>query len=141
PRLDVTAGLTVLALRRHARGTPRPVGRALNRRTQDLGLEGGQRDAQCMIRCVSKSGMQPPVALVVYPRDRPGSGVFYPFASFSPEWNTMRYALEQNVPVRFCDLPQTVTLASIHEHELLEGDEPPDPIKLLSVAAGEADPD
>ena len=30
---------------------------------------------------------------------------YYPFASFSPEWQAMLYSLEQAIPVRFFDLP------------------------------------
>ncbi|WP_304452975.1 DUF5682 family protein [Nocardiopsis sp. YSL2] len=36
---------------------------------------------------------------------------FWPFASFSPEWQALRYAVEHDVPVRFCDLPAAHTLA------------------------------
>ena len=90
-------------------------------------LVEGPPDGDALIKFVALAGMQPPVALVVYPRDSPGSGVFYPFAVFSPEWNAMRYALDRNIPVRFCDLPQAIALAASEQRELLDEDEPPIP--------------
>jgi hypothetical protein len=137
----VTDGVTVLGIRHHGPGSARSLCRALERIEPDLVLVEGPPEGDALIRFVTDPGMHPPVALVVYPRDRPGSGVFYPFAVFSPEWNAMRYALGRNVPVRFCDLPQAIGLAAREQRELLAEDEPPDPISLLSQAAGDTDPE
>ena len=62
----------------------------------------GPPDAQALVPLVAAPGMRPPVALVIYPPEHPGVGVFYPFATFSPEWNAMRYALAHGIPVRQC---------------------------------------
>src|SRR5205085_2296582 len=80
--------------------------RALERLVPDVLLVEGPPDAQALIPLAIVPEMKPPVALVVYPPDRPGLGVFYPFAAFSPEWNVIRYALERGIPVRFCDMRQ-----------------------------------
>ncbi|HEV3049519.1 MAG TPA: DUF5682 family protein, partial [Longimicrobium sp.] len=48
---------------------------------------------------------RPPVALLVYDPADPRRAVHYPFATFSPEWQAVRYALDAGIPVRFCDLP------------------------------------
>jgi hypothetical protein len=137
----VTDGVTILGIRHHGPGSSRSLVRALERIQPDLVLVEGPPDGDALIKFVAQPDMRPPVALVVYPRERPGSGVFYPFAVFSPEWNAMRYALDHNVPVRFCDLPQATALAVREQRELLEDDEPPDPIRLLGQAAGESDPE
>ncbi len=52
--------------------------------------------------------MSPPVALLVYENDAPSSAVYYPFATFSPEWQALRWALDKDVPARFIDLPQSL---------------------------------
>jgi hypothetical protein len=137
----VTDGVTVLGVRHHGPGSSRSLVRALERIEPDLVLVEGPPDGDGLVKFVAQPGMQPPVALVVYPRDRPASGVFYPFAVFSPEWNAMRFALERNIPIRFCDLPQAIALASREPRELVDEAEPPDPISLLSQAAGESDPE
>ena len=49
--------------------------------------------------------MQPPVALLAYRPDAPQHAVYYPFAAFSPEWQAMRYAAENGIPLQFFDLP------------------------------------
>ncbi|HEY0581985.1 MAG TPA: DUF5682 family protein, partial [Chloroflexota bacterium] len=133
----MTDGVAVLGIRHHGPGSARSVVRALDRLSPDLVLVEGPPDAQRLVPFVVQTGMRPPVALVVYPPDRPAAGVFYPFASFSPEWNALRWALDRDVPVRFCDLPQAISLAGPSQAE----DEPQDPIRLLAEAAGESDPE
>ena len=134
----MTDGVTVLGIRHHGPGSARSAVRALERLEPDLVLVEGPPDAQALLPLADAPEMKPPVALVVYPPDRPGVGVFYPFATFSPEWNVIRWALHHRTPVRFCDLPQAISLA---DRELVERDEPADPIRLLAEAAGEDDPE
>lgn len=55
--------------------------------------------------------LRPPVALMAYQNDSPSNAAFYPFAEFSPEWQTMLYGKEQGVEVRPFDLPLSYTLA------------------------------
>ena len=55
--------------------------------------------------------LRPPVALMAYQSDQPKNSAFYPFADFSPEWQTMLYGKEHGVEVRPFDLPLSYTLA------------------------------
>lgn len=55
--------------------------------------------------------LRPPVALMAYQSDSPSNAAFYPFAEFSPEWQTMLYGKEHGVEVRPFDLPLSYTLA------------------------------
>ena len=141
----MTDGVAILGVRHHGPGSARSALRALERLVPDVLLVEGPPDAQALIPLAIVPEMKPPVALVVYPPDRPGLGVFYPFAAFSPEWNVIRYALERGIPVRFCDLPQAMILADVlaspADRELVDAGEPADPIRLLAEAAGEADPE
>ena len=100
----MTNGVAVLGIRHHGPGSARSAVRALERLAPDLVLVEGPPDAQALLPLAAAAEMQPPVALVVYPPERPGVGVFYPFAVFSPEWNVIRYALAREIPVRLCDL-------------------------------------
>lgn len=59
----------------------------------------------------SHENMKPPVALLAYVPEDPRLSVFYPFTDFSPEWNAIRYALENKIPVRFIDVPLVHGLA------------------------------
>ena len=53
-----------------------------------------------------------PVALLIYVPDSPRRAVYYPFATFSPEWQALRYGQTRGIPVRFMDLPQSIQLAA-----------------------------
>lgn len=97
---------------------------------------------------VSYGQMKPPVALLGYQPDVPQNAVFYPFADFSPEWQALRYALRENVTLRFFDLPLAHSLAFEAErkdgNEPVEADDeaikqPGDPFDLLAEAAGYTD--
>lgn len=55
--------------------------------------------------------LRPPVALMAYHSDQPKNAVFYPFAEFSPEWQTMLYGKEHGIEVRPFDLPLSYLLA------------------------------
>ena len=55
--------------------------------------------------------------MLAYVPDNPQQAVFYPFATFSPEWNAIKYALEHKIPVRFIDMPLTHSLVSKQESD------------------------
>ena len=55
--------------------------------------------------------LRPPVALMAYQSDQPHNSVSYPFAEFSPEWQTLLYAKEHGIEVRPFDLPLSYLLA------------------------------
>ncbi|RKS06964.1 hypothetical protein DFP74_2614 [Nocardiopsis sp. Huas11] len=115
-RLD-TSGLHVLGVRHHGPGSARAVRAALEEIKPDAVLIEGPPEADALTGLVGE--LEPPVALLAYLADTPkgdapraGEGwAFWPFASFSPEWQALRYAVENDVPVRFCDLPAAHTLA------------------------------
>ncbi|WP_159941675.1 MULTISPECIES: DUF5682 family protein [unclassified Nocardiopsis] len=136
-RLD-TSGLHVLGVRHHGPGSARAVRAALEEIKPEAVLIEGPPEADALTSLVGE--LEPPVALLAYaaekegPRRDAGEGwAFWPFASFSPEWEALRYAVGHGVPVRFCDLPAAHTLAErmAAAEERRQREEDPD-------AAGEA---
>ncbi|GAB2480934.1 DUF5682 family protein [Nocardiopsis aegyptia] len=115
-RLD-TSGLHVLGVRHHGPGSARAVRAALEEIKPDAVLIEGPPEADALTSLVGE--LEPPVALLAYLADTPKGDAprasegwaFWPFASFSPEWQALRYAVEHDVHVRFCDLPAAHTLA------------------------------
>jgi hypothetical protein len=132
----VTEGVTVLGIRHHGPGSARSAVRALKHLQPDMVLIEGPSDAQGVIEYAGDPGMCPPVAIVVYAADKPSGGAFYPYASFSPEWNALQYAFREGVPVRFIDLPH-----AMWQGESRSAEEAIDPIAVLAEAAGEPDPE
>lgn len=91
-----------------------------------------------LLGLAAHADMQPPVALLVYDPETPSDAAFYPFASFSPEWVAVRWALAANATVRFIDAPRSARA----------DDESPapqaprrriDPLEAMAEAAGFSD--
>jgi hypothetical protein len=131
------AQVTIFGIRHHGPGSARSLCRALEQLQPDAILVEGPPDAAEVLPWLTHSGMQPPVALLIYAPDQPRQAVYYPFAVFSPEWQALQYGLSRGVPIRFMDLPQAHRLAV--ETEPLPDDIRRDPLRWLAEAAGYSD--
>ncbi len=96
----------IFGIRHHGPGSAKSLLKSLRDVQPDILLVEGPADATEMLPWLAHQDMQPPVALLVYRPDNPKRAGFFPFAIFSPEWQGIQYALRQNIPVRFMDLPQ-----------------------------------
>ncbi|WNM29731.1 DUF5682 family protein [Streptomyces sp. Li-HN-5-11] len=105
------AGPLLLGVRHHGPGSARAVRAALEAARPAVVLIEGPPEADALISLAAEKEMRPPVALLAHAVDEPGRSAFWPFAEFSPEWVTLRWALEHDVPARFIDLPAAHTLA------------------------------
>jgi hypothetical protein len=138
--------VSVFGIRHHGPGSARSLLAALTGLRPDVVLVEGPPEGDAVVGLAAHPDIRPPVALLAYPPDTPGRAVFYPFATFSPEWQAIRYALASDVPVRFIDIPvaHRLALAPEPEDEPAEPAEPDrdgDPIGWLARSAGEADPE
>jgi hypothetical protein len=138
-------GIHLLGIRHHGPGSARSVVRALESIEPDVILLEGPPDGQEILTLAADEGMKPPVALLVYRPDQVRQAVYYPFAEFSPEWQTIQYGAGHKIPVRFMDLPQSRRLAMSAEpsppEEVSENDPKPlslrrDPMRFIAHAAG-----
>lgn len=131
----------LLGIRHHGPGSCRNVLNYLQELQPDLILLEGPPEAEALLSCVEHPQMVPPVALLAYQPDEPQNAVFYPFAEFSPEWQAMRYAAQNGVPLRFFDLPliHSMALRKKAETETPEAQLPGDPFDWLAHAAGFTD--
>lgn len=132
----------VFGIRHHGPGSARSVRRALEELAPDIVLVEGPPDAQSQLPMITHAAMKPPVALLVYASDSPSQAVFYPFATFSPEWQALSFALECGIPARFMDLPLSHQLKREEDREEeREGGEElhDDPLGILARAAGYTD--
>jgi hypothetical protein len=101
----------LFGIRHHGPGCARALREALDRLNPDIVLVEGPPDAHGVLPLLTHPAMKPPVALLIYAPDAPAHAVYYPFTTFSPEWQAMSYALTRNIPARFIDLPQSVRMA------------------------------
>jgi hypothetical protein len=131
--------LSVLGIRHHGPGSARVLVRALETLEPTIVLVEGPPDASDVLTFAAHADMSPPVALLVYQADEPSSAVYYPFATFSPEWQALRWALNRGVPARFIDLPQSLRRPDTGTEQEAEHATPTDPLESLARAAGFAD--
>lgn len=133
----------LLGIRHHGPGSCRNVLEYLQELKPDLILLEGPAEAEVLLPCALSEQMEPPVALLAYQPDQPQNAVFYPFAEFSPEWQTICYAIRNEVPLRFFDLPLAHSMAlsqkPAKEEKEATGDIYRDPFDYLAEAAGYTD--
>ncbi len=104
-------GVTVFGIRHHGPGCARSLRRALDESRPDVIVIEGPADAEDLLPWVAHGGLFPPVALLVWQVGEPRRAAYFPLAVFSPEWQALIWAAENNVPARFMDLPQSHQLA------------------------------
>ena len=148
----------IFGIRHHGPGSARSLIAALSEYQPDAVLIEGPADADPLLHWVLADGMTPPLALLGYAPDHPQTAAFWPYAIFSPEWQAMRYALQRNIEVGFCDLPASAMLArwprrrspdDDRDEQEIAPDETPratppeqhDPLAVLAAAAGYDDPE
>lgn len=100
-------GAHVLGVRHHGPATARAVLARLQQLQPDCVLVEGPPEGDALLGVVADPEMRPPVAIMVCLPDEPGNAAFWPFAHWSPEWQALRWAAENEVPARFMDLPFT----------------------------------
>lgn len=111
------ASIHIFGVRHHGPGSSRSLRRALEALKPDCILVEGPPDAESVISFASRGDLKPPVALLIYDPQKPQCAAYYPFAVFSPEWQAIQFGLDQNVTVRFMDLPQSIQMGLATEQE------------------------
>lgn len=133
----------VFGVRHHGPGSARSLVRALEDLQPDVILVEGPPEADPLVDLARSEELSPPVALLAYPASgaSSSSASFWPFAVFSPEWQAIKFAVANDVPLHFCDLPASARFAS--SPEPAAGEEAPvdetersDPLGVLAAAAG-----
>ena len=123
----------LLGIRHHGPGSARSVVASARRApTVDRARRVAGRDDAAAFAWIGDAGLEPPVALLGHVVDDPRRAAFAPLASFSPEWQAIRWANEHEVPVEAIDLPLANTLAgAADDGALVEGEAPVDPLGAL----------
>jgi hypothetical protein len=134
--------VSILGIRHHGPGSARSVEKALGELKPDAVLVEGPPEAEPLLPLAAHPDMRPPVALLGYATDEPGRATFYPFTGFSPEWQAIRYAQAERVPLRMIDLPLARVLAEPPDTRAADPEWiRHDPIAWLAEAAGHGDPE
>jgi hypothetical protein len=134
--------ITLFGIRHHGPGSARSVRAALEKLRPDCVLVEGPPEANALLPLFADPETTPPLALLIYLPDNPQHAVFYPFAEFSPEWQAIRYALTNQISVRFMDLEQRYLLVADRTDPApvpMPVSPSSDPFQILAQAAGYSD--
>ena len=104
--------MRVFGIRHHGPGSARRLLAALDAYAPDLLLLEMPADAAGQLTALTDKDLRPPVALVLYDAKDIENAAFYPFATFSPEYQALRWAAGRNVTVTPIDLPARHFLAA-----------------------------
>ena len=74
-------------------------------------LVEGLADAGDVIPHITRKGTKPPIAILAYTDSLPVRTLAYPLARYSPEYQALMWAKENNARVEFIDLPSSIFLA------------------------------
>lgn len=96
----------LLGIRHHGPGSAYSVRQALHEIQPDIILIEGPAEAESILPLAAETTMEPPVALLLYAEDDLADAAFYPYTTFSPEWQALQLGLQRGLPIRFMDLPQ-----------------------------------
>ncbi|MDR2466127.1 MAG: DUF5682 family protein, partial [Prevotellaceae bacterium] len=81
----------------------------------------GPSDATPLMRDMAGKGVRPPVALLAYTTTLPIETALYPFASYSPEYQAILWAIRRKAELRFIDLPADILL-NLHREKRENGE-------------------
>ena len=114
----------------------------LDRRKPKIVLIEGLSDANPLIADITRRGSEPPIAILAYTDSLPVRTLVYPFARYSPEYQAIAWAKENNRTAEFIDLPSDIFLAlqDINRFEQVDAEESDDDSEVdESVAATHLD--
>ncbi len=152
----MASALHILGIRHHGPGSARRLLEALGELRPSIVLIEGPSDASDLLPMLADAAMVPPVALLTYAADDPARAIFWPFATYSPEYQAACWAVRHGAAVRFIDLaaswrlvPAASPVAATEEADAAatpqpDSEEPPnmlarDPIGVLAAAGGYED--
>ena len=92
-------------IRHHGPGSARRLLESLDALQPAEILIEGPADLSGLMPMLADKDMVPPIALLAYPAGEPERSVFWPFSVFSPEYQAIVWAVKNDVPTRFIDLP------------------------------------
>jgi hypothetical protein len=84
--------------------------RYLDRLRPEVVLIEGLADADGLVRHMTAKGARPPIAILAYTDSVPVRTLVYPLARYSPEYQALLWAQENDARVEFIDLPSDIFL-------------------------------
>ncbi|MCL1038052.1 DUF5682 family protein [Shewanella submarina] len=116
-----------LGIRHHGPGSTKRLLAALESIQPVALLIEGPADCTELLSFLGSEQMVPPVSLLSFATRESGFSIYYPFADYSPELQASKWAIANEVEVRFIDLPVSIQLADMLKQQAESEDEQPEP--------------
>lgn len=110
--------------------------KALGQQQPDVLLVEAPAEFDALIADSANPEIRPPVAALIYQTDVPRHASFYPFAKFSPEWQALQWAHDNNCSIRSFDLPAANSIA-LDAEEATAAEVDPSDVEPLDDEEGE----
>lgn len=140
--------IMVFGIRHHGPGSANAILKALELYSPDAILLEGPVEGEDILNIALDKETVPPVAMLVYEKEKPEKSYLFPFAEWSPEWQTIKWAGNNNIPLHFFDLPMSIQFSFENQNSADEQDEEVHQGKnknyafdLFAKAAGYSDPE
>jgi len=134
--------IKVYGIRHHGPGSAGNLLSVLQKQQPDCLLIEGPADANNLLTDLNIAEFKPPVAILVYDPKDLENAVFVPFAGFSPEWVAIKFAINNQLHLRFIDLPMGAKMEPTDQVDianLILPDIVRDPLGTLAKAQGYRD--
>ncbi|MCY7482939.1 DUF5682 family protein [Paenibacillus alvei] len=109
--LTAASAVNIFGVRHLSPGGAKHMLDELDRIQPTVVLIEGPSDATASICHLTNEVTKPPIAILAFTDDLPVRTVMWPFASYSPELQAMKWADQHGAAAAFIDLPSSVTLA------------------------------
>jgi hypothetical protein len=101
-------GVHLFGIRHLSAGGAWHIRRFLDRIKPDIVLIENPSDAEHLIDDLTRRGVKMPAAILCYTVQLPVHSIVYPFAIYSPEYQSILWAKKNKKQVRFVDLPSNI---------------------------------
>ncbi len=142
--------IMVFGIRHHGPGSANAIIKALELYAPDAILLEGPIEGEGILNIALDKETVPPVAMLVYEKEKPEKSCLFPFAEWSPEWQTIKWAGNNKIPLHFFDLPVSMQFYFENQNSADEQDREKHEsnsknknyaFDLFAKAAGYADPE
>lgn len=138
-QLELGIGVHIFGVRHLSPGGSKHLLDDLNRIKPKIILIEGPSDASSEIRHITQRQTKPPIAILAFTEELPVRTALWPLASYSPEYQAMKWAADHKAQSVFIDLPSSVMIAlqDMRKHEQqqrAESSPTPDPEQFTPQA-------
>ena len=112
--------LKIYGIRHHGAGSARRISTSLKKFQPNVICIEIPYEANELLSRFELTSQICPLAIMFYSPNNPSQCLYYPFAEFSPEYQALRYGIENGIEIKAIDLPAGISLISNNFNQELD---------------------